>query len=99
MLVIALTRSHGVRPGGVTGASGVHEVATKKRTGRCGRVVRTLVTGGAGFLGSHLCDALLARSHSVVCVDNLSTGCATNIEHLGPAPTFSFIEGNVLDTH
>jgi dTDP-glucose 4,6-dehydratase len=34
----------------------------------------------------------------VVCVDNLSTGCATNIEHLGPSPTFSFIEGNVLDT-
>jgi dTDP-glucose 4,6-dehydratase len=41
-----------------------------------------LVTGGAGFLGSHLCDELLARGHRVVCVDNLETGSLANIEHI-----------------
>jgi dTDP-glucose 4,6-dehydratase len=41
-----------------------------------------LVTGGAGFLGSHLCDALLARDHRVICVDNLETGSLMNIEHI-----------------
>src|SRR6476661_3138391 len=42
----------------------------------------TVVTGGAGFLGSHLCEALLGRGHRVLCVDNLETGSLTNIEHL-----------------
>jgi dTDP-glucose 4,6-dehydratase len=42
----------------------------------------SLVTGGAGFLGSHLCDALLARGHRVICVDNLETGTLNNIEHI-----------------
>src|SRR6187399_1311317 len=42
----------------------------------------SLVTGGAGFLGSHLCDALLERGHRVVCVDNLETGSLANIEHM-----------------
>ncbi|MSO96434.1 MAG: SDR family oxidoreductase [Thermoleophilia bacterium] len=42
----------------------------------------TVVTGGAGFLGSHLCEALLARDHRVICVDNLETGSLANIEHL-----------------
>ena len=42
----------------------------------------SLVTGGAGFLGSHLCDALLAKGHRVICVDNLETGSLNNIEHL-----------------
>ena len=42
----------------------------------------SLVTGGAGFLGSHLCDHLLARGHRVICVDNLDTGALTNIEHV-----------------
>src|ERR671920_624078 len=41
-----------------------------------------LVTGGSGFLGSHLCDALLARGHRVICVDNFDTGSLANIEHL-----------------
>ncbi|MGH2862412.1 MAG: NAD-dependent epimerase/dehydratase family protein, partial [Solirubrobacteraceae bacterium] len=42
----------------------------------------SLVTGGAGFLGSHLCDALLAKGHRVICVDNLETGTLNNIAHL-----------------
>ncbi|HEU5278933.1 MAG TPA: NAD-dependent epimerase/dehydratase family protein, partial [Gaiellaceae bacterium] len=42
----------------------------------------SLVTGGAGFLGSHLCEALLAKGHRVVCVDNLETGSLANVEHL-----------------
>jgi|SRR5437868_12317123 dTDP-glucose 4,6-dehydratase len=50
---------------------------------------RVLVTGGAGFLGSHLCDALLAEGHSVVAVDNLLTGRMTNLEHLQHEPNFA----------
>jgi dTDP-glucose 4,6-dehydratase len=45
-------------------------------------VPTSLVTGGAGFLGSHLCEALLARGHRVICVDNLETGSLQNIQHL-----------------
>lgn len=44
-------------------------------------VPTSLVTGGAGFLGSHLCDALLAKGDRVICVDNLETGSLSNIEH------------------
>ena len=52
--------------------------------------MRMLVTGGAGFLGSHLCDALLAEGHSVVCVDNLITGREENIAHLVHEARFNF---------
>jgi len=58
-------------------------------------VSRIVVTGGAGFLGSHLCDALLARGEEVVCVDNLVTGSTANIEHLFGAPAFRFVEHDV----
>ena len=44
--------------------------------------MRTVVTGGAGFLGSHLCDHLVAKGHRVICVDNLETGSLQNVEHL-----------------
>ena len=53
---------------------------------------RALVTGGAGFLGSHLCDALLAEGYSVVAVDNLRTGRISNIEHLRREGNFEFLQ-------
>ncbi len=55
----------------------------------------SLVTGGAGFLGSHLCERLLAEGHRVVCVDNLVTGRHSNIAHLEGASDFRFIEHDV----
>jgi dTDP-glucose 4,6-dehydratase len=57
--------------------------------------MRVLVTGGAGFIGSHLCDALLSEGHSVVCVDNLLTGARRNIEHLRNESRFEFLELDV----
>jgi len=57
--------------------------------------MRVLVTGGAGFLGSHLCDALLAEGHSVVCADNLLTGRMANLEHLLDEARFEFLEQDV----
>ena len=56
---------------------------------------RILVTGGAGFLGSHLIDRLLASGHEVLCVDNLFTGTKRNIDHLHGAPRFEFIRHDV----
>jgi dTDP-glucose 4,6-dehydratase len=57
--------------------------------------MRVLITGGAGFIGSHLCDALLAEDHHVVCVDNLLTGSLRNIAHLRNEPGFEFLELDV----
>jgi dTDP-glucose 4,6-dehydratase len=51
----------------------------------------SLVTGGAGFLGSHLCEELMARGHRVICVDNLETGSLSNIEHIGDDANFKFL--------
>ena len=56
---------------------------------------RVLVTGGAGFLGSHLCDRLLADGNDVICVDNLFTGAKDNIRHLLENPYFEFIRHDV----
>lgn len=58
---------------------------------------RTLIAGGAGFLGSHLSDALLARGHEVICVDNLITGSMTNIEHLIGRQDFQFIHLDITN--
>lgn len=57
--------------------------------------MRVLVTGGAGFIGSHLCDALLGEGHHVVCVDNLITGSARNLAHLKNEPRFEFVQQDV----
>ncbi|MFH1078171.1 MAG: UDP-glucuronic acid decarboxylase family protein [Patescibacteria group bacterium] len=54
-----------------------------------------LVTGGAGFIGSHLCDRLLRDGHDVICLDNLFTGSRKNIEHLVGNPRFTFVERDV----
>jgi dTDP-glucose 4,6-dehydratase len=62
-----------------------------------GMVSTAVVSGGAGFLGSHLCDYLLAKSHRVVCVDNLDTGSLQNIEHLRNGDDFLFVNHDVTE--
>lgn len=59
--------------------------------------MRTLITGGAGFLGSHLCDRLIKEGHEVICMDNLITGNMDNIAHLFGNKDFSFIEHDVTE--
>jgi len=59
--------------------------------------MRVLVTGGAGFLGSHLCDRLLSQGHEVIALDNLYTGAKRNIVHLLPKPNFEFIRHDVVN--
>ena len=54
-----------------------------------------LITGGAGFIGSHLADALLAEGHRVLVIDNLSTGSLSNIEHLLDDPNFRFARADI----
>ncbi len=58
---------------------------------------RTLVTGGAGFLGSHLCDRLLREGHEVICADNLITGNLRNIAHLFGREGFRFLKQDVTE--
>ena len=69
-----------------------------RRSSRSGprRPPRVLITGGAGFLGSHLCDYFLARRFEVVCVDNLLTGSTDNIAHIRDS-SFSFIEQDIAN--
>jgi len=57
--------------------------------------LRIVVTGGAGFLGSHLCERLLAEDHTVVCIDNLLTGSLSNIQTMRQNPHFSFINHDI----
>src|SRR3954463_14198862 len=57
-----------------------------------------LVTGGAGFLGSHLCEELLRRGHRVICVDNLETGSLRNIEHIR-TPEFRFLHADIVEPY
>jgi dTDP-glucose 4,6-dehydratase len=57
--------------------------------------MRVLVAGGAGFIGSHVCEELLARGHEVVCLDNFVTGSPRNVEHLLANPSFSVTDADV----
>ena len=59
-------------------------------------VPTSVVTGGAGFLGSHLCDALLVKGHRVICVDNLETGSLANVEHIRDEQ-FEFVNHDVTE--
>ena len=59
--------------------------------------MRVVVTGGAGFIGSHLCDALHSRGDHVVCVDNLASGRLSNIEHLLASPRFTLVEQDIRE--
>ncbi|MER5786345.1 UDP-glucuronic acid decarboxylase family protein [Streptomyces mobaraensis] len=61
------------------------------------RWTRAVITGGAGFVGSHLCERLLAEGTEVCCVDNLATGSRDNIAHLEGDPRFSFVRADVSD--
>ncbi|MFC9257734.1 NAD-dependent epimerase/dehydratase family protein [Amycolatopsis thailandensis] len=66
-------------------------------TGREGRPRRILVAGGAGFVGGHLCARLLADGHSVLCVDNLSTGRPRNLDGFAETGRFEFVEADIVD--
>lgn len=61
--------------------------------------MRVLITGGAGFVGSHLTDKFLAGGHSVIAVDNLLTGSRNNIQHLSDQPRFSFIQHDICEPY
>lgn len=58
---------------------------------------RIAITGGAGFLGSHLCDRLIQEGNDVICIDNLFTGCKDNIRHLMDNPYFEFIRHDITE--
>jgi UDP-glucose 4-epimerase len=60
--------------------------------------MKILITGGAGFIGSHLCESLLADGHNVTIIDNLSTGKFSNISHLQSNSNFHYVIGSILDS-
>src|SRR5437870_11279976 len=64
---------------------------------RSNHQLTSVVTGAAGFLGSHLTDLLLARGHRVIGIDNFVTGSVDNISHLGGNPNFKFIQQDVTE--
>ena len=61
--------------------------------------MQILVTGGAGFIGSYLCEYLVSEGHAVTAIDNFSTGVASNLENLANSTDFTLVEGSILDTH
>jgi UDP-glucose 4-epimerase len=60
--------------------------------------MKILVTGGAGFIGSHLCERLILNGHEVTVLDNLSTGRSSNLKHISSNSDFHLVEGSILDT-
>lgn len=60
--------------------------------------MRILVTGGAGFIGSHLCERLVSDGHEVTAIDNFSTGSASNLRNLANSESFTIVEGSILDS-
>ena len=62
-----------------------------------GLKMKILVTGGAGFIGSWLCDSLIKEGHEVVCIDNLGSGDKKNVEHLLPNPRFKFMKHDIRE--
>src|SRR3984885_8748216 len=72
-------------------------MAVKKKRSGAPTKPTSVVTGGAGFLGSHLCDLLLARGHKVIAIDNFVTGSVDNISHLGGNANFKFIQQDVTE--
>ncbi|QBI52028.1 NAD-dependent epimerase/dehydratase family protein [Streptomonospora litoralis] len=59
--------------------------------------MKAVVTGGAGFIGSHLCDHLIAEGHQVIALDDMSTGSEANLEQLNGHPRFELVKGSILD--
>ena len=92
---------HEVDRAGVTGPHrrgnlrDVHPTRKRKEMRNYSTRKRVLVTGGAGFLGSHLCERLLADGHDVLCVDNFFTGTKDNIAHLLPNPHFELMRHDI----
>ena len=60
--------------------------------------MQILVTGGAGFIGSHLCERLIKDGHTVTSIDNFSTGRASNLVNLNGVDNFTLVEGSILNT-
>ena len=59
--------------------------------------MRALITGGAGFIGSHLSERLLSEGHQVTALDSMSTGSRSNVQHLNTNPEFRLVDGSILD--
>lgn len=92
MLVNSKVKERTKRPTRPASVNGLHAVSFQSRPNR---VPAALVAGGAGFLGSHLCDRLLADGFRVYCVDSLHTGSLANIDHIQDDPRFIFMEHDV----
>ena len=77
----------------------MHDRVRLERSGILPTVTTCLVTGGAGFLGSHLCDELLARGNRVICVDNFETGSLANIAHIRDPDRFLHVGVDIIEPY